>query len=300
MKMIRRWTESVSAVAYRVAPFIVVATVIILLIAASFLFSCSRSSPESQADPVPVVVQPAPVQPQPVTRSVTIDGVTITAESGAPIEYERTVTEVPATLKRSAEGTGASFDASGEKIVSEFEQSTAPTSGLSGDMGGGASGGTTEVDATVIGAIGFNPLWLLSLACFGFAAFYALKKPLPDIKSALMCAAAGGGIAAFILWPSILVIIGIGAAGLYAVKAVDRRAKDTEEATRATSAGIESVPDLPYTPDPAFPKKVVVIPAEVVRRHVKASIGVSADKRDWATIERWKVADGLPVGRDPH
>ncbi len=155
-------------------------------------------------------------------------------------------------------------------MITEWDAS-APEAGLAGDAGGRASGGSSTIDATVIGALGFSPLLILGGLCLvgaGVAAYMRL------MRAALYAGVAGGALILIGLFPSVVLLGALAAAGVAALVWSDRNGLLKHEALRAVIAGVEAMPDG-------------------TREAVKREIGRShADERDRRVIRKVKAADG--------
>lgn len=118
---------------------------------------------------------------------------------GSTIVLERTHDGGNITVEEEATGEGASLNARGKEIVSNFN-STAPGAALGG--GRTASGGDTETSNKVKGAdnLWANPLlWVGILCCAGAGVAIYMRLP---IRVAIIAAVAGAGfiVAAMIPW----------------------------------------------------------------------------------------------------
>lgn len=227
--------------------------------AALMLTGCERRPP---------VVAPNTVQFGDKTLTAP-PGSTITIDSDAE-QYQGEGIE---KQEGSASGEGSGMTTSSEKAALQHN-SSAPGAWLPGI---GATGGTTDVRATLTGSTPTSPLlWAGILAAIGggVAFYFGLRR------AAFVCFGLAGALiaASFIpAWAWIILALAAAAVVAFYVYA-ERSGKSMKEAVRGIASGLEAAPDE-------------------ARRAVKASIALHTDEADKKTIRAVKRADDLPAER---
>ena len=175
-----------------------------------------------------------------------------------------------------AKGSGASLQASGDKIVTEFDASS-PESTL-GKGRAGASGGSlfAGVEAERFESAFGNPLLWVGILCVLAAGYFAYRR----LGSAAIAAGVvGGTFIAIALFPGII-IVAIAAAGVLAVGSAfyaNNNSLKFKEALRATVAGIAELSDQD----------------DGVYRDIKYRVDKHAEPGDVEVIKKIKREDDL-------
>lgn len=199
------------------------------------------------------------------------------------------VLESTSTTQQFASGTGASLNASGEKIVSDFNGS-APTANLTGI--GGAQGSNLDSNTNVIGTIGGgNTLLIVAGIITLLGAGFALYKGW--VRMAVVAGVTALVLFAVAFYPILLPwTLGIGAVALIGWLVYREHfaasAPKLKEALRAVVGGVALTPDTVIVKDSTG--KDIVVP---VASAVKAEIGKQADTLDRDVIRDIKREDGL-------
>lgn len=176
---------------------------------------------------------------------------------GSTVVVEQTRDGGTLEVTEEATGKGAALNASGEKIVSDF-QSTAPNAAY-----GSASGGDTRAKSSIVGGANLwaNPLLWVGVLCLlgsGVAVFFRLP-----LRACAITGGVGVGLIAAAIYPAMLlfivggVILALAGPYIYAeFKA--KQGTQAKQALRSVAAGVDDFkqaakdPSNPLAPPSAW------------------------------------------------
>lgn len=218
------------------------------------LFSSGCKERADQRPPAPPSVNsfsfvgPPSTPPQPPASRVQIGTTAIEVPPGSTLTFDHVletddVGPLP-SFTRSAESSGASLSTTAPEVAAGFD-ATAPTTTLSGDDGGSASGGDLSASLHLKGMKPSNPLfWIGGLLLIGAGVLLYLKR--------ITAAATAAGVAVVMIacaaFPAFAIVLALGALTIVAcvltgnAAFLGRRAETSEKTARDLLSLNESLP----------------------------------------------------------